>query len=258
MFGDEPMMEPLIEWLFPISAIIAGLTAAGALVAAKGSTHHRRAGRASCLAVVLSAACVIWSSLDANDYIKLLLGALAGYLAVSGYRALYLKRPVPRATFGPTRAGALDKGLAQFLLIAGCAIAAWGMMVVPLGLDAFTTAAIEPGFMIGMGLFAAMLALRDMRRFRAGHLEANGWLVIHVTRMLAGLAIVGALAAQPFLSMIPEIARWAMPAGLGALAVGLARMFLSRRLRRDEDPRDFYDIRIAEPDEVHDAANEAP
>jgi uncharacterized membrane protein len=249
------MMAPLIEWLFLISAIVAVLATAVALVSRKGLTLHRRAGRVGCLAVILSAACVIWSSLDANDHLTLLLGALAGYLAVSGYRALYLKRPVPRATFGPTRAGALDKGLAQFLLIAGCAIAAWGMMTVPLSLDAFTTAQIEPGFMICIGLFGAMLALRDMKRFRAGQLEPSGWLVIHVTRMLAGLAIIGVLLVQAFMPMLPEFARWALPAGLGALGVGLAWVILTRRLGRDGDPRSFYDIRIAEPDEVQDTSN---
>jgi len=250
------MIEQLITWLFPISSIVVGLAAAGALVAPKGSSAHRRAGRIACLAVVLTAACLVWINLDANDYLKLLLAAIAGYLAISGYRALYLKRPVPRATFGPTRPGPLDKGLAQFLLIASCAVCAWGMMVVPLSLDAFTRVGIEPAFMIGIGLFGAMLALRDMRRFRARQLDPNGWLVIHVTRMMAGLAIVGALAGETYLTMVPEFERWVAPAGLGALGVGLAVMMLTRRLARDGDPRTFYDIRIAEPDETKDAPEE--
>ncbi|MBL6597904.1 MAG: hypothetical protein ISP41_03365 [Alphaproteobacteria bacterium] len=246
------MIEQLITWLFPVSSIVAGLAAAGALVAQKGSSVHRRAGRGGCLGVLVAAACVIWMSLDANDYMKLLLAALAGYLAISSYRALYLKRPVPRATFGPTRAGPLDKGVAQFLLIASCAICAWGMMAVPLSLDAFTRAGIEPAFMIGIGLFGAMLALRDMRRFRARHLDPNGWLVIHVTRMMAGLAIVGVLAAEAYLTVFSEFERWAAPAGLGAVSVGFAVMLLTRRLGRDGDPRAIYDIRIAEPDKTRD------
>lgn len=252
------MIEPLVEWVFPISSIVAGLAAAGALVAPKGSNAHRRAGRIACLAVVATAACVVWMSLDANDYPRLLLGALAGYLAVSGYRALYLKRPVPRATFGPTRAGPLDKGLAQCLLITSCVICAWGMMTVPLSFNALSWDMLAPAFMIGMGLFGAMLALRDIRRFRALQLDPDNWLVTHVTRMVAGLALVGVLVGEAFLTALPEFQRWVVPAGLGALAVGAAVMMLTRRLARDGDPRSFYHIRIAEPEVEPDEASEVP
>jgi len=67
------------------------------------------------------------------------------------------------------------------------------------------------------------------------------------------LAIVGALAGETYLTMVPEFERWVAPAGLGALGVTLAVMMLTRRLARDGDPRTFYDIRIAEPDETKDA-----
>jgi len=251
------MIEPLVEWLFPVFSFVAGLAAVGALVASKGSNAHRRAGRGACLAIVSSAACVIWIGLGANDYPRLLLGVLAGYLAVSGYRALYLKRPVPRATFGPTRAGPLDKGLAQCLLITSCAICAWGMMTVPLTFNALTRDLAAPAFMIGLGLFGAMLALRDIRRFRASQLDPNNWLVIHVTRMVAGLALVGVLVGEAFLTVLPEFQRWVVPAGLGALALGAAVMMLTQRLARDGDPRSFYHIRIAEPEVEPEEASEA-
>lgn len=247
--GAPTMIDLLFHWLFPLTGGVSIAAGLAALVTPKGSLPHRRVGRVGCGAVLLTAAGVIWTGLGANDYPTLLLGMLSGYLVISGYRALYLKQPAPKGTFGPTRAGALDKGMAQFLLVASCAISAWGMMGLPLDLSALAMVPAEPLAMIVLGLLAAMMALRDMRRFRARQLAANDWLIIHVTRMGGGLMITGILLGAAWLDMLPEVARWGTPAIAGALLLGFIVTRLKRRLAREGDPRSYFDIRIAESDD---------
>lgn len=246
------MSEPLISWLYGTVGVIACLAAALALLAQKGGMLHRLAGRLSFWSMLAAIAYAVWTSLSATENLTLLLALLAGYLLISGYRVLYLKRPVPRDTIGPARAGALDKGLAQFILIACCAMSAWGMMVVPLNVEAIKTMDIEPFLMIGIGLFGAMLALGDMKRFRRLPADPHHWLVLHVARMLAGITVGAIAISLDALTMFHEIARWATPATVGALAVASSVVILKRRIMREGDPRSYFTIRIAEPEPEQD------
>lgn len=242
------MFETLIAWLYGATGVATCLAMPVVLLASKGGVWHRRAGRITFWSILAAVGCAVWTSLSANENLALLLALLSGYLVVSGYRVLYLKRPVPRDTVGPTRAGALDKGLAQFILIACCAITAWGMMAVPLSLQAMKALGVEPFVMIGIGLSGAVLALGDMRRFRRPPADPHHWLVIHVTRMFAGITIAAIGFSVGTLTMLPETARWVVPAIVGVLALGVAVTGLKRRLKRQGDPRLFFTIRIAEPE----------
>jgi hypothetical protein len=240
------MLEAMISWLYPAAGVIGAIAAIGALTTRKGGDMHRRTGRAGFWAMLVLAGCVIWTGLSANGYLPLLLGLLSGYLAISGYRALYLKRSVPRATFGPTRAGALDKGLAQLLLVTCCAVSAWGMMALPAELDAFELPKVETVLMIVIGLAGAMLALRDLGRFRTPPPDPNRWLIIHVTRMLCSVTVAGIAASVEFAVSVPEVLRWAVPATAGGIAIWITVRWLAGRLQHEGDPRSYYDIRIAE------------
>ncbi len=242
------MLEMLIQWAYPAAIILGAMAALGALSSGKGSDWHRRAGRLCFWAMLIAAACAIWNALGANAYLTLLLGLLGGYLMISGYRALYLKRPVPRATFGPTRAGALDKGLAQLLLVTCCAVSAWGMMMFPSWMKGLDDFRVEPMLMIVLGLAGAMLALRDLSRFRNLGEDPHKWLSIHVTRMLSGLTFAAVVAGLTFLDTLPEAARWMIPAGIGASATFLAARLVARHVGAGGDPRSVYDVRIAEPE----------
>jgi hypothetical protein len=241
------MPETLIDWLYLAAGAVSCLAATVALLAHKGGDRHRVAGRVLFWSMTLLIAGVVWTSLSANENLTLLLALLSGYLLVSGYRVLYLKRSVPRETIGPSRAGALDKGLAQFILIACCAISAWGMMAVPLNFQAIKALAIEPLLMIGIGLFGAMLALGDLRRFRRSSVDPHHWLLIHVIRMLTGITIAAVSVSINGFTMLPETERWMVPALIGALGTGFAVIGLKRRIKREGDPRSYYTVRIAEP-----------
>ena len=243
------MTDTLIAWLYPTTGVIACVAAMIALLASKGGDLHRRAGRIFFWFMLAAVAGVVWTSLSANQNLTLLLALLSGYLVISGYRVLYLKRPARPDTIGATRAGALDKGLAQFILITCSAISAWGMMTVPLNPAAIQSLGHQPFLMIGIGLSGAMLALGDMRRFRRPPADSHSWLVIHLTRMLAGITAAAIVASLEFLTMLPELWRWAVPALVGALAIALTGAIIKQRIKREGDPRSFFIVRIAEPDQ---------
>ena len=245
-YGDLEMPETMIAWIYDVTGIVAGLSAFVALSARKGGGPHRYAGRIFFWSMLTAIACAVWASLSTNENLILLFALLSGYLVISGYRALYLKRSVPRGTVGPTRAGPIDKGLAQFILIACCAISAWGMMAVPMNVGAILEMGLSPLLMSGIGLAGASLALGDMRRFRRPSADPHQWLMIHVSRMLAGATAAAIAVSVDYLTVLPEIARWSVLLVAGCLSIAIWLAWLRRRIKREKDPRAFLTIRIAE------------
>ena len=219
-----------------------------ALCAAKGGGAHRLAGKVFFWSMIMATASAIWTSIAANQHFVLMLAVLSGYLVISGYRVLYLKRSVPRDTVGTTRPGALDKGLAQFILIACCAMAAWGMIAVPLDFQAVLARGGKPLLMIAIGLAGAMLALGDMRRFRRLPADPHHWLVTHGARMLAGVTAAATGVSVGNLTMLPEAARWLGPISIGLLGTAIWVVLIKRRMAGEGDPRAFVTVRIAEPE----------
>ena len=85
---------------------------AGRSLCGQGRRVHRLAGKVFFWSMIMATASAIWTSIAANQHFILMSAVLNGYLVISGYRVLYLKRLVPRDTVGPFRPGALEKGLA--------------------------------------------------------------------------------------------------------------------------------------------------
>lgn len=242
---DSPP-DGLIAWLYMVCGGLACLAALLAVVTAKGGWIHRLAGRVFFWAMIVGTAGVIWTSISTNALFTLLVAILSGYLAISGYRVLYLKHPVPRATIGPTRPGALDKGAAQFTLVACCALVAWGVMASYEGWVAGNPLDVMAPVMIVLGLLGAMMALGDMKRLRRPPEDPNHWLRTHAVRMLAAATVVITAASLGTLTMLPELVRWLMPIAIGSAAIVAWVFLIKHRIARSGDPRSFATIRIAE------------
>jgi hypothetical protein len=238
--GDASMPDTTIAWLHVALGGVAVVALPVVIIAAKGGAAHRLAGKVFFWSILGSSASAIWMSLAANDLFLLLLGVLTFYLVVSGYRALYLKRPVPRDTLGPMRPGPLDKGMAHFTLLTCCALVAWGIL-------SWRVDSLAP-VMIGLGLLGAMVALGDMKRFRAVPDDASRWLITHAARMLAGATIAATAVGVVHLTPLPELARWLVPAGIGAFGIAIWVILIKRRVIAEGDPRSFVTVRIGEPE----------
>ena len=174
-----------------------------------------------------------------------MLAVLSGYLVISGYRVLYLKRLVPRDIVRPARPGALDKGLAQFNLIACYAMAALGIIAVPLAFQAVLTRSGKPLLMIAIGLAGAMLVLADMRQFRRLPAAPHHWLGAHGARMLASVSATGTVGN---LTMSPEAVRWLGPIAIGVFGTAIRGVLNKWRMVSERDSSAFVTVRAPEPE----------
>jgi hypothetical protein len=179
-------------------------------------------------------------SLRTNDLFLLTVGIFSYYMVLSGYRALYLKQPTKSADLR-FRAGALDKGAAQFTLIACSGLSAYGAV--------YWYTDLAPVLMI-LGSIGALMALLDLRRFRSASVGPTRWFFTHMIRMLCGtIASVTAFMVTN-MDMLPPLVRWLGPTLVGTVAITIWVSVYKARFSRDAGPEDVAEVRIVEPSEV--------
>lgn len=212
---------PWLAVLHAAAGFLALGAAALAILARKAGPLHRLAGRVYVLAMTVVFASATMLAIDRGDLTLLAIAIFSYYLVLSGYRALYVNRREAGFDFR-FRAGALDKGAAQFTLIASSAMLAYGA----------TQWAAEPRApaLVLFGAIGAVLTLLDLRRFRRTVPGGNGWLFAHMTRMLAGtIAAVTAFLVQNA-GALPPLLRWIGPTVVGSALIGLLVAYWRRRL----------------------------
>jgi hypothetical protein len=219
-----------LDWIAGIAGPAHGFAGAVALTAAvlamlmpKGTRPHRLFGRLFFWALlVMFVAGMSFAFIRQHLFLMLAL-ALAFYLAISGYRALYLKRwTTNRFADLVYRPGPQDKGSAHFLLVVSAVMVAW--VITDLARQPLAIA------MLLCGVVGVLLALRDLRRFRQGDADDDAWLFRHLWRMPASaLALVVAFAAANMPDWLDPW-RWVVPAVLGSAAIYLALEVYRRRL----------------------------
>lgn len=214
--------------------------AAIAIAAPKGRRVHRFAGRFFVLAMTVVFASAVMLSLRTNDLFLLTVGIFSYYMVLSGYRALYLKQPTKSADLR-FRAGALDKGAAQFTLIACSGLSAYGAV--------YWYTDLAPVLMI-LGSIGALMALLDLRRFRSASVGPTRWFFTHMIRMLCGtIASVTAFMVTN-MDMLPPLVRWLGPTLVGTVAITIWVSVYKARFARGAVPEDVAEVRIVEPSEV--------
>lgn len=176
------MMLP-IDLIFQIHGVF-GLAAIGfaaaAIVLAKGGRLHRLAGRGFLIAISVFFIAGMTVAFERNNIFMMLVGILAFYLALSGYR-IHTIAQAGASDYLKTwlRVGPIDKGSAQFVLIASAAATAWG-------LDGWTREPQAMGLIV-LGLGGATLAIGDLRRFRQQSWRWSTQLRHHGGRMVAAV-----------------------------------------------------------------------
>ncbi len=207
-----------IHGIFGLAAIaLAGM--AGLL--AKGRRPHRLAGRGFLIAMTVFFLAGMTIAVDRSNIFMMLIGILAFYLALSGFRIHAIAHAGQSDRLAVwSRVGPIDKGSAQFVLIASAAATAWGI-------EAWTNEPRAVGLIL-FGLCGATLAIGDLRRFRRGKWHRSTRLRHHGGRMVAAVLVM----AIGFTSVtLTHGAFWLRLLAVSLLAVGILLM-LDRWLKR--------------------------
>ena len=203
-------MGDVADMLLPLhilAGFVALVVAPGAMVARKGGRWHRRWGKVYFWAMAAVALTAVVLAIRGSDLFLLLAAVFAFYLAFSGYRVLYRKRP-----HKGDRATLLDWTVTVLALAGSGALAAYGLSTLIAGLS-FGVVAVVFG---GLGLLFAGL---DVRSFVHLPADKNAWWFTHMGNMLgAYIATVSAFSATN-LDFLPPVVRWLWPTVLGGIGI---------------------------------------
>ncbi len=226
--------------LFAWTHVAAGITALGIgvlpMLARKGGGNHRRWGK-----IYFWAMFTIFITALALQFYRLsiflvFIAVLSFYLAFTGYRTLFRKRP-QQVTW-------LDWTGAIVALVGGLSSVVWGVTsllgIFPFGFALFGT----PTFSvlgIGFGLGLSSLARKDIQIFAHPPQEKNWWWFYHMQRMLGSyIAAMTAFAVQsvsPHLPVAYSWVPWVAPGLIGGTLVSLwVNHYRQQFSRRAEQP----------------------
>lgn len=197
--------DALVRAVVDLVGIVAALSGAVALFAAKGGAAHRTGGLVFRGTVLFGGGALALLALTVGDLFHGLLLGLAAYLVVSGPRAVarHVAKTPPAL---PDRVGVVA------LAVGGVALGAWGL--VNLSTAGPSGAAV---LYAGSGVLVLGLAVRE-HRFLAREPEGHALVVQHVGSMLvAYLAVLTAWGTSSGLrTTLPTWAPWLGPIAIGA------------------------------------------
>lgn len=190
-----------------LAGFVALFVAPGAMVTRKGGRWHRRWGKVFFWTITVVAASAAFLASAGGDPFLFLVAVFSFYLAFSGYRVLYRKRPQvgERASF-------LDWAVTVGTLLASTALILYGIVQVSTG-SAFGTVAIA------FGALGCAFSGRDIKQMIHPPPEKRWWWFVHMGNMLgAYIATVSAFSAVNF-DFLPPVVRWLWPTVLGGIGI---------------------------------------
>jgi len=195
-------------WIHILAGTVALLVAPGALLTAKGGRAHRRWGKIYFWAMAVVAATALGVGYWRSRYFLMLVAVFSFYAALSGYRALFHKRPETGQ-----RADALDWTAAALAAGAGGTLVALGILKPTPGWREIGTVSVV------FGTFSIVLALRDAWGFVRPPADRNAWWYRHMSNMMGSyLAALTAFSVVNF-SFLPINVKWLWPTVLGTPAI---------------------------------------
>lgn len=194
----------LLRLLHITAGMLAFFVAPGALLTRKGALWHRRWGKIYFWSMAMVAGTALLMTWIRPNLFLAMVAVFSFYMAFSGYRVLYQKRP--REGQGPTALDWLGVGL----------IALGSIGLILLGL--FRLAAVHAGFgtvAVVFGALGLFIGSSDARRFLRPSVDRRAWLYTHIGNMIgAYIATVSAFSAVN-LTILPPVLRWLWPTLVG-------------------------------------------
>jgi hypothetical protein len=223
------LIYKLAMWAHVAAGITALVLAPLAMAVRKGGTTHRRWGKVYFWAMAGIFATALVMLLVKPMIFLLAVAVLSFYGALTGYRALYRKRPELQP------AGLLDWAATTIALLVAIALLAWGAGWIELGMSA-------PGYYRTLGLIFGVLialnAVKDVRSLQRPPTDRHAWWYLHMDRMLGSyIGLTTAFLVQTVaprlveMGMSPNLAAivWVLPAAVG---IPLSGMWINAYRRR--------------------------
>ena len=228
--------EPSFSLLLHIAAGALSLAAAGIAIAVpKGRRAHRLVSHLYVLVMAVVFASSVWLSLATNNLFLLTVGIFSFYMVLSGYRALYLKQSLASLD-QRYRVGVLDRGAAQFTLIACSALATYGGVY-------WHIEPLAPVFVV-LGSVGGLMAYFDLKRFRKPPADPHAWFFTHMIRMLGGTIAPVTAFLVTTADMLPPLARWLLPTIIGTVAISIWVPYYKRKFACGDTPETVTDVRV--------------
>ncbi|PYN56353.1 MAG: hypothetical protein DMD94_07805 [Candidatus Rokuibacteriota bacterium] len=199
-----------LRWLHIAAGTVALFVAPGAMLTVKGGRAHRRWGKIYFWAMALVAASAIVLGLWRPNIFLALLALFSFYMAFSGYRSLFRKRPAQ----GERPAG-IDWGAALVTLAASAALVVLGLVRPG---PAWQRVGIVP---VVFGVLGLVLAGLDLAKFVRPPEDRHAWWFAHMGGMLGSyIATVSAFSVVNF-TFLPTTVRWLWPTVIGTPLITL-------------------------------------
>jgi hypothetical protein len=220
----DTLMATLL-WAHIGAGMLALGLAPAAMLTAKGGPAHRRWGKLYFWAMAVVAATALVLSLWRPQLFLTLLAVFSFYLAFTGYRALFQKRPTEGQ--GPA---AVDWAATLLTLATSATMAVLGFLRPS---PTWERMGIVP---MVFGALGIVLAGFDLARFARPSPDRHRWWFDHMQGMLGSyIATVSAFSVVNFTSL-PNTVRWLWPTVIGVPLVTLWIRSYKARFRRFPSP----------------------
>jgi len=199
-----------LRWIHIAAGTIALVLAPLAMLTVKGGRAHRRWGKIYFWSMAVVAATAVVIALWRPKIFLALLAVFSFYMAFSGYRTLWRKRPAQGQ--GPT---ALDWTAALLTFAVSAAMAVLGLIRPG---EAWQRLGIVP---VVFGALGMILAGLDIGKFVRPPTDRNAWWFAHMGGMLGSyIATVSAFSVVN-LTFLPTAVRWLWPTAIGTPLIAL-------------------------------------
>ena len=215
-----------LRWIHIAAGTLALGLAPAAMLTVKGGRAHRRWGKIYFWALAVVGSTAVALGLWRPQIFLTLLAVFSFYLAFSGYRALFRKRPAQGQ--GPR---AIDWAAALVTFSASAALVVLGL---PRPGPSWERVGAVP---VVFGVLGMVLSGLDVWKFARPPADANAWWFAHMAGMLGSyVATVSAFSVVNF-TFLPTAVRWLWPTAIGVPAITLWITYYKVRFRRSARSR---------------------